>query len=69
MTPEEHQLEHVRLHRALDELIACYISENVGVAIGEQRASIHDEIYTLMKWSHRKTLTPSPAPQEPERRA
>jgi hypothetical protein len=59
MTPEQHQLEHVRLHRALDELLACYLSENSGLN-GQPRGSIHDEIFVLVKWSHEKTLHPSP---------
>jgi hypothetical protein len=61
MTPEEHRLEHVRLHRAFDELLACYLSENaVGV-----RTSIHDEIFTLMKWSYAQTQTLPAEPVSP----
>jgi hypothetical protein len=56
---EQHQQDHIRLHRAFDELLACYIAENSGYGC-ERRASIHDEIYALMKWSHEKTLKPSP---------
>lgn len=66
MTPEEHQAQHVRLHLALDELLACYLSENIGLGltIGHTlRTSIHDEIYDLMRWSHEKTKAPSPAPE------
>jgi hypothetical protein len=61
MTPEDHQAEHVRLHRALDELMACYLEEGfVREDSGGKRASIHDEIYSLMRWSHQKSLAPSP---------
>jgi hypothetical protein len=61
MTPEDHQAEHVRLHRALDELMACYLEEGfVREDAGGKRASIHDEIYSLMRWSHQKSLAPSP---------
>jgi hypothetical protein len=59
MTPEEHQQQHIRLHRALDELLACYLSENRGHG-PELRTSIHDEIFALLQWSHAKTLQPSP---------
>jgi len=59
MTPEEHQAQHVRLHRALDELLACYLSQR-----GEPRTSVHDEIYALMKWSHQMIAKPTPVPDE-----
>ena len=54
MTPEEHQTEHVRLFRALDELMACYLSQRT-----EPRTSIHDEILALMTWAHQMTLYPT----------
>lgn len=57
MKPEEHQAEHVRLHRALDSLVACYLSQR-----GEPRKSIHDEIFDLMKWSFEMTEKPTPLP-------
>jgi hypothetical protein len=57
----EHQVKHVHLHRALDELLACYLAENRGHA-PDLRTSIHDEIFQLLKWSHAKTLHPSPPP-------
>lgn len=61
MTPEEHQAEHIRLHEQLDILLACYLAEN-RKEIG--RTSIHDEIFSLLKWSVEKTKAPSPAPGE-----
>lgn len=61
MTPEDHQAEHVRLHRALDELLACYLGEN---RFANRRTSIHDEIFSLMKWAYQMSLVPSPAPEE-----
>jgi hypothetical protein len=61
MTPQEHQTEHIRLHRALDQLLACYLSEN---CVPCRRTSIHDEILDLLKWSHDKTLLPSPLPED-----
>lgn len=61
MTPEDHQAEHVRLHKAFDELLACYLSQR-----REPRTSIHDEIFALMKWSHEMTKSPTPPPEENE---
>jgi hypothetical protein len=73
MTPEEHQVEHVRLHRALDELLACYIAENCG-RLPEQildaslpsgrSGSIHNPILHLLEWAHQKTMQPTLPPQE-----
>jgi hypothetical protein len=61
MTPEEHQIEHIRLHRALDELLACYLEEGfASEAAGMQRRSIYDDIVQLLTWAHHKTLVPSP---------
>jgi hypothetical protein len=61
MTPEEHQIEHIRLHRALDELLACYLEEGfAGEAAGMPRRSIYDDIVQLLTWAHQKTLVPSP---------
>src|SRR5713101_8272277 len=48
---EEQQAEHVRLHRELDELLACYLSEN---RTAGPRRSVHDEILDLLKWSKQK---------------
>jgi hypothetical protein len=61
MTPEEHQIEHIRLHRALDELLACYLEEGfAGEAALMPRRSIYDDIVQLLIWAHHKTLVPSP---------
>jgi hypothetical protein len=27
MTPEDHKQQHIKLHRALGELLACYVCE------------------------------------------
>lgn len=56
MTPEEHQEEHKHLHRALDLLIACYISEHTR-DFGPLEA--HNSLLGLMQWSYEKTLVPS----------
>jgi hypothetical protein len=58
MTPEEHQEEHIRLHQALDELLACYLMESFAQ---DEPKSIYHSIADLTEWSHRKTLAPSSA--------
>lgn len=63
MTPEEHQAEHVRLHRALDELAACYFTENSSYGTGK-RVSIYDPLINMLGWAHQKTMLPSPVPEE-----
>ena len=65
MTPEEHQQEHIRLHRALDELFACYLQEGfVREDAGGMRSSINDTIFSLLIWAHQKTLVPSPTEEQ-----
>jgi hypothetical protein len=56
MTPEQHQAEHVRLHRAVDELLACYLTET---RRDSGRGSVHNTILQLLTWSHEKTMQPS----------
>ena len=55
MTPEEHQQEHIRLHRAMDELVACYIDSNPN-----QRGFLKLPIGELLTWAHTMTLAPTP---------
>jgi len=72
MTPEEHQIEHIRLHRALDELLACYIEENCGrlperildLPPAARSGSIHNPILHLLEWAHQKTMLSTPAPHD-----
>lgn len=68
MTPEEHQEEHKRLHRALDGLLGCYLSENIkpimrdlNVPQKARAGSIHNPILDLLQWAHQKTMVPSSA--------
>ncbi len=63
MTPEEHGQKHLELHHAVDELLACWIGENSGLD-GSRRASIHDEVLTLVHWAYLKTLEPSPVRED-----
>ena len=51
MTMEEHKKQHIKLHKALDELLADWIGATEGLP---SRASILD----LVKWSHAQTENP-----------
>jgi hypothetical protein len=67
MTPEEHQAKHVQLHRALDELLACYVTENRDLSARpptHRRGSVHNQIVDLLQWAYEKTMLPSPVPEE-----
>jgi len=55
MTPEEHQSEHARLHRALDELLACWISES------RDPRFLNRAVGDLLSWAYEKTLKATPA--------
>lgn len=58
----QNQEEHVRLHRALDELVACYLTQNMGMGLPRTEnglGSVHNRIIDLMTWAHQKTMTPS----------
>jgi hypothetical protein len=55
MTPEEHQQEHIRLHKAMDELFACYIS-----ASPHLRGFLKIPLGEFLAWSHTMTLRPVP---------
>lgn len=57
MNPEDHQIEHIRLHRALDQLMACFFTQNPA-------GSIHSQILDLIHWSYEKTMIPTPPPEE-----
>jgi hypothetical protein len=52
MTPHETKGRHVELHRNLDELIACYISET-------EKLLSNTTVMELMEWSHEMTKTPT----------
>jgi hypothetical protein len=60
MTPEEHQQAHKLLHRALDELLGCYINETSSLGL-KRCGSIQNPIVELLQWAHEKTMLPSPA--------
>lgn len=52
MTPKEHQEQHIKLHAALDELLADYIT-HTGKRLRDTT------IFELMDWSHMQTIKPS----------
>ncbi len=56
MTEDEHKAHHCRLHEALDELVADWISHQPLTA----HALLSKPIYELMKWSHAQTIKPTP---------
>lgn len=68
MTPEEHRQEHIRLHRALDELLACYFSENMDVPLidtpGRTMVGTKSPLMDFLVWSHQKTMVPTSAERE-----
>jgi hypothetical protein len=51
MTKEEHKQRHVELHKALDDLIADFISHTTKLP---SRTSLLE----LMQWSHQQTINP-----------
>lgn len=63
MKPVEHQERHIRLHQALDELLTCYLGENMGAPGALRRenglASVHNPICDLLQWSHQKAMVPT----------
>lgn len=50
-TPEQHRQRHVALHRALDELVADWITQTGNLPS-------ETSVYDLMQWSHRQTINP-----------
>lgn len=52
MTPEEHREEHIRLHRALDSLLADFIFHT-------GKSPTKTTIMELAAWTYEQTLNPS----------
>jgi hypothetical protein len=48
----DHRAQHEKLHRALDELVACFL-----LAHPEKRPST-TTVLELIEWSHRATIEP-----------
>jgi hypothetical protein len=51
MTNEQHRERHIELHKALDELIADWIT-----ATGKYPSK--STVFELLEWSHSQTLEP-----------
>jgi hypothetical protein len=60
VTAEAHQQRHVELHRALDELVADWITHGPGADL--DRRPSERTIMELMKWSYRQTVEPDHKP-------
>ena len=52
MTPEEHKARHIELHRALDELLADWISHT-------HCYPSQESVMVLIQWSHSQTIDPT----------
>lgn len=51
LTPEQHKQRHVELHRALDELVADFITHT-------GKLPSKSTLIELMEWSHKQTQEP-----------
>lgn len=51
MTPKEHKQRHIKLHRALDELIVDFINH-------PQNLPSKTTVIELLRWSHQQTIRP-----------
>jgi len=52
MNEKEHKQRHVELHKALDELLADFISHTTFLPS-------KTTIFELMRWSHQQTIKPT----------
>jgi hypothetical protein len=52
MTREEHQQEHIALHRAFDQLVADFLMHHPAALPSETT------LKQLMEWSYRQTVDP-----------
>ena len=52
LTPKRHKQRHIRLHGALDELVADFVT-HTEKSLG--KATVLD----LIQWSHKQTYSPS----------
>lgn len=53
MTKEEHRERHIKLHKALDELMADFASHT-------RRGFTDTSVMELMQWSYKQTQDPDP---------
>ena len=52
MTAEEHRQRHIELHKALDELVACFCAQT-------KFYPSKTVVYDLLHWSYRQTIAPT----------
>ena len=52
MTPEEHRQEHIRLHKAFDELTADFLTHT-------EKLPSKTTVMELIKWSFQETIKPT----------
>ena len=52
MTVEEHRQRHIELHKALDELVACYCKQT-------RFYPSKTILYDFMHWSYHQTIIPT----------
>ena len=50
---EEHKKRHIELHKALDELIADYITHH------DQKRPSNTTVMELLEWSYKQTQNPN----------
>jgi hypothetical protein len=54
--PKVHRDRHVKLHRALDELLADFVTHN------PDKSLLKSTLLELLEWSHRQTIETTPTP-------
>ena len=52
MTPEEHKVRHIELHRKFDELLADFISHT-------GKTPSNTTLREFMEWSYQQTIEPT----------
>jgi len=58
MNAEEHRQRHVELHKALDELVACFCQQT-------KFYPSKTVVYDLLHWSYRQTIKPTEGIEHP----
>ena len=53
MTQEKHRDQHVKLHQALDELLADFLAQH------PRKLPSNTSVTELMRWSYRQTVSPA----------
>ena len=58
LTPDQHKIRHINLHRALDELVADWLL-HVGTVFAAGKTLSMSSIMDLMEWSYTQTQEPT----------